>query len=81
MPYIPVHAPSPVKCIMPPPLMQAVGEPPLFLAASVFFAIKEAIRAAREERGHPTYFQFDSPATVERIRMACLDQFTQKVAL
>ncbi|KAL5482077.1 hypothetical protein EMCRGX_G022358 [Ephydatia muelleri] len=57
---------------------KAVGEPPLFLAASVFFAIKEAIRAARRETGFPTSFLLDSPATVERIRMACLDEFTQK---
>ena len=28
---------------------KAVGEPPLFLAASVFYAIKAAIRSARQE--------------------------------
>ena len=28
---------------------KAVGEPPLFLASSVFFAIKNAIEAARKE--------------------------------
>ena len=59
--------------------MQAVGEPPLFLAASVFFAIKDAITAARKESGVSGYFRLDSPATCERIRMACVDQFTQQV--
>ena len=58
---------------------QAVGEPPLFLAASVFFAIKKAIQASREDAGITTPFTLYSPATVERIRMACADQFTQQV--
>lgn len=59
--------------------MQAVGEPPLFLAASVFFAIKEAIASARKERGEEEVFLMDSPATCERIRLACSDQFTKMV--
>ncbi len=59
--------------------MQAVGEPPLFLAAAVFYAIKDAIRAARLESGITGTFRLDSPATAERIRMACEDRFTQKV--
>lgn len=59
--------------------MQAVGEPPLFLAASVFFAIKDAISSARRDRGVTGYFQLDTPATCERIRMACVDQFTKQV--
>ena len=59
--------------------VQAVGEPPLFLAASVFFAIKDAIAAARAEEGLTGMFKLDSPATCERIRMACADQFTEQV--
>ncbi len=62
-------------------LSQAVGEPPLFLAASVFFAIKDAILAARAEGGLTGTFQLDSPATCERIRMACVDRFTKQVKL
>jgi xanthine dehydrogenase/oxidase len=57
---------------------KAVGEPPLFLAASVFFALKDAIKSARSEVGLSTEFRLDSPATAERIRMACEDEFTQK---
>uniref|UniRef100_A0A3P8YTY0 Xanthine dehydrogenase/oxidase n=1 Tax=Esox lucius TaxID=8010 RepID=A0A3P8YTY0_ESOLU len=56
---------------------KAVGEPPLFLAASVFFAIKDAITAARAESGLSGPFRLDSPATPERIRNACEDRFTK----
>nr|XP_014586706.2 xanthine dehydrogenase/oxidase isoform X1 [Equus caballus] len=63
---------------------KAVGEPPLFLAASVFFAIKDAIRAARAQ--HKDYdmkelFRLDSPATQEKIRNACVDKFTTLVTM
>ena len=60
---------------------KGVGEPPLFLAASVFFAVKEAIRSARVERGLSKKFTFDAPATAERIRMACEDEITSKVPM
>lgn len=56
---------------------KAVGEPPLFLASSVFFAIKDAIYAARTESGLRGPFRLDSPATPERIRTACADKFTK----
>ncbi|XP_036419585.1 xanthine dehydrogenase/oxidase isoform X2 [Colossoma macropomum] len=56
---------------------KAVGEPPLFLAASVFYAIKDAITAARAESGLSGPFRLDSPATPERIRNACEDKFTK----
>ncbi|XP_035831148.1 xanthine dehydrogenase 1-like [Helianthus annuus] len=55
---------------------KAVGEPPFFLASSVFFAIKDAIIAARAESGSHGWFPLDNPATPERIRMACADEFT-----
>ncbi|CAD5228743.1 unnamed protein product [Bursaphelenchus xylophilus] len=58
---------------------KAVGEPPLFLGVSALFAIREAVKAYREQNGHKGYFRFDSPATPERIRMACLDVLTEKV--
>ncbi|KAL5979764.1 xylitol dehydrogenase [Asimina triloba] len=59
---------------------KAVGEPPFFLASSVFFAIKDAIVAARAESGYSGWFPLDSPATPERIRMACADDFTRAFA-
>merc|ERR1712083_353751 len=58
---------------------KAVGEPPLFLAASVFWAIKDAVRSARTESGASVEFQLESPATAERIRLACEDKFVQQV--
>ena len=60
-------------------LFQAIGEPPLFLAASVFFAFRHAIAAARADVGLNNFFQLNSPATAEKIRMACVDQFTKQV--
>ncbi|KAL8465182.1 hypothetical protein ACS0TY_034614 [Phlomoides rotata] len=56
---------------------KAVGEPPFFLASCVFFAIKDAIIAARAEEGLTDWFPLDNPATPERIRMACFDEFTK----
>ncbi|XP_074845961.1 xanthine dehydrogenase/oxidase isoform X2 [Carettochelys insculpta] len=56
---------------------KAVGEPPLFLSASVFYAIKDAIFAARAESHLMVPFRLDSPATPERIRNACVDNFTK----
>lgn len=48
-----------------------VGEPPLVLANSVFFAIKSAIRASRVERNLNPLFRLDAPATVQEVRRAC----------
>ncbi|XP_038073117.1 xanthine dehydrogenase/oxidase-like [Patiria miniata] len=59
---------------------KGVGEPPLYLASSIFFAIKDAIQSARDDAGIPRAFRLDSPATAERIRMACQDQFTKQIA-
>ncbi|RKO90329.1 molybdopterin binding aldehyde oxidase/xanthine dehydrogenase, partial [Blyttiomyces helicus] len=58
---------------------KAVGEPPLFMGASAFFAIRDALKAARAENGLAGYFRLDSPATSERIRMACGDPITELV--
>jgi xanthine dehydrogenase/oxidase len=48
-----------------------IGEPPLVLAASVFLAVKAAIRASRTERGLDGLFRLDAPATVQEVRRAC----------
>ena len=47
-----------------------VGEPPLVLATSVFFAVKEAIRAARVEQKLPPIFEMRSPANVQAVSLA-----------
>ncbi|KAK0141797.1 Xanthine dehydrogenase/oxidase [Merluccius polli] len=58
---------------------KAVGEPPLFLAASVFFALKDAVVRSRVQTGLSGPCRLDSPATPERIRLACQDRFTALV--
>lgn len=60
-------------------LKQAVGEPPLLLGSTAFFAIKDAVRAYRRENALSDYFAFNSPATAEHIRNACPTEFTEKV--
>lgn len=54
---------------------KAVGEPPFYLGASVFYAIKDAIMRARET---PGYFEMRMPATSERIRMSVNDEISMK---
>jgi len=49
------------------------------LASSAFFAIKEAIKAARKEMNIHGHFRLDAPATAARIRNACIDNLTIKV--
>lgn len=46
----------------------------------MFFAIKEAISAARVDAGVSAEFYMDAPATSARIRMACEDHITKKVS-
>ncbi len=47
---------------------KAVGEPPLMLALSTYFAIRDAVAASA---GHKTVVHMDAPATPERILLAC----------
>ncbi|XP_034253474.1 xanthine dehydrogenase-like [Thrips palmi] len=57
---------------------KAVGEPPLLLACSVLFALREAVAAAREEEGLRGWFHLDAPATAATIRLACEDRYTKR---
>uniref|UniRef100_A0A671NEV5 Aldehyde oxidase 5 n=1 Tax=Sinocyclocheilus anshuiensis TaxID=1608454 RepID=A0A671NEV5_9TELE len=58
---------------------KGIGEPTVFFGCTLFFAIKEAIAATRRERGLSKGFPFSSPATAEKIHMACEDCFTRMV--
>ncbi|XP_074858018.1 aldehyde oxidase 2-like isoform X2 [Carettochelys insculpta] len=58
---------------------KGVGEAGLFLGCSVFFAIRDAVAAVRKERRLTGTFTLNSPLTVERIRMACTDNFTEMI--
>jgi xanthine dehydrogenase/oxidase len=48
-----------------------IGEPPLVLATTVFFAVKAAVRDSRLERNLSGLFRLDAPATVQEVRRAC----------
>lgn len=61
---------------------KGVGEPPLSLGAFHFFAIKDAIASARKDAGYGTgAFTLHSPATPERIRLACADEIIKKAQI
>ncbi|CAF1001889.1 unnamed protein product [Rotaria sp. Silwood1] len=60
---------------------KGIGEPPVLLAASAFFALKQACKAYREQQDLLDYFTLHSPATVERLRMVCADEFTQRACV
>ena len=57
---------------------RGVGEPPLFMGSSVFFAIRDALRAARKQYGVEDVLQLQSPATPERIRVSCADPIIKR---
>ena len=67
---------------------RGVGEPPLFMGSAVFFAIRDALKAARrgygveaglgvDEKGDGL-LRLESPATPERIRLACVDPIMER---
>ncbi|QSZ34309.1 hypothetical protein DSL72_005900 [Monilinia vaccinii-corymbosi] len=63
---------------------KGVGEPPLFLGAGVFFALRMAVGSARGDNGlgmgdgkEQHVWNLDSPATVERLRMAVGDVISE----
>uniref|UniRef100_A0A9L0J364 aldehyde oxidase n=1 Tax=Equus asinus TaxID=9793 RepID=A0A9L0J364_EQUAS len=58
---------------------KGLGESGMFLGSSVFFAIADAVATARRERDIAEDFTVRSPATPERVRMACADRFTEMV--
>ncbi|EHY58092.1 hypothetical protein HRR83_005050 [Exophiala dermatitidis] len=57
---------------------RGVGEPPLFMGSAVFFAIRDALKAARAEHGEEAVLNLRSPATPERIRVSCADPILKR---
>jgi xanthine dehydrogenase/oxidase len=51
---------------------KAIGEPPIILSNSIYFAIKNAIAAARLDKGIDEHFKLDLPSTVDKISSACM---------
>ncbi|XP_036109228.1 aldehyde oxidase 4-like [Molossus molossus] len=58
---------------------KGLGEVGMVLGSSVFSAIRDAVTAARIERGLTKTFTLNSPATAEVIRMNCMDQFSDMI--
>uniref|UniRef100_A0A673CXA8 xanthine dehydrogenase n=1 Tax=Sphaeramia orbicularis TaxID=375764 RepID=A0A673CXA8_9TELE len=58
---------------------KGIGEPVVFLGSSVFYAIKDAVAAARSQSGLAGPFPLDSPATADKACLASASHFTQKV--
>ena len=50
---------------------KGIGEPPFFNGVSVYFAIKEAVRAARRDAGLNGTFSLRQPTTPENVLEAC----------
>ncbi|KAF0560334.1 Xanthine dehydrogenase [Gigaspora margarita] len=57
---------------------KGVGEPPLLLGSTVFFAIRDAIAAARKYNNNKTPVVLRIPAIPEKIRIACDDEIVRK---
>ncbi|PVH91960.1 hypothetical protein DM02DRAFT_677794 [Periconia macrospinosa] len=64
---------------------KGIGEPPLFLGSTVFFALREAVKAARVMNGKGVVggvaedsWCLDSPATAERLRLAVGDGLVER---
>lgn len=57
---------------------RGVGEPPLFMGSAVFFAIRDALKAARRQYGVEDVLSLISPATPERIRVSCVDPILKR---
>jgi xanthine dehydrogenase/oxidase len=45
-----------------------VGEPPLVLGATVYFAVKHAVLDARKDKGIKDWFRMDAPLTPQQVR-------------
>jgi xanthine dehydrogenase/oxidase len=60
---------------------KGVGEPPLFLGATVLFALREALVAARKMNGVTEPLVLDSPATAERLRLAVGDEILKNATV
>ena len=50
---------------------RGIGEPGLVTSVATFFAVKQAILAARQEQGETGWFEMEAPATVARVQHYC----------
>ena len=58
---------------------KGIGEPPLFLCSSVFFALRDAVVSARKANGvNEPLLNFQSPCTPEILRLAIKDELVER---
>lgn len=57
---------------------KGIGEPPLFMGATVLFALREALVSARMDNGVSEPLVLDSPATAEKLRLAVGDDILKR---
>jgi xanthine dehydrogenase/oxidase len=57
---------------------KGIGEPPVFLGASVLFALREALKSARADNQISEQLVLDSPATAERLRLLMGDDLLKQ---
>ncbi|PNP86475.1 hypothetical protein FNYG_00177 [Fusarium nygamai] len=60
---------------------KGVGEPPLFLGCAVFFALREAVKSAREMNGVNEPLVLDAPCTAEKLRLAVADDLVRRAVV
>ncbi|KAL0936321.1 xanthine dehydrogenase [Colletotrichum truncatum] len=60
---------------------KGTGEPPLFLGSTVFFALREAVKAAREMNNVKTPLILNAPSTAEKLRLAVADDLVRRAAV
>ena len=58
---------------------KAVGEPPMLMACSLMFALKDAIHEARRHLGESEHFELHAPMTVRNTFEACLPNLSSYV--
>ncbi|KAH7176983.1 molybdopterin binding aldehyde oxidase/xanthine dehydrogenase [Dactylonectria macrodidyma] len=60
---------------------KGVGEPPLFLGSTAYFALREAVKAARAMNEVKEPLVFNAPATSEKLRLAVGDDLARRAAV
>lgn len=58
---------------------KAIGEPPLSLGCTPFFAARHAVAAALSDAGNTAYFALDSPGTCDALQLAAAPVASQFV--
>ncbi|KAF4949628.1 hypothetical protein FSARC_13421 [Fusarium sarcochroum] len=60
---------------------KGTGEPPLFLGSTVFFALREAVKAARATNNVTEPLVLNAPSTAEKLRLAVADDLVRRATV